>query len=929
MKKKCMAVGGTAKKPATMTEQLAGIRGKVRPGYQAGGPIYRSGNSFTDQQIGEPMKGIASAGMSGQVDNMLDRTKAMPNSIASPPQYGGSVIPAQTGQQTMQAATNFGMPPAGTAPAATSQTISTGDYSTGPRQGGFVDEYGKPRPADSTPTIPPAAPAPLMTMAEKEAAIGLNPNRIYKPGSATDPMASGGGITQAVKAAEPMAPLAPVQDRTQSPVQQGQAGARRRLQRPEFANGGIIDKLIRTVGKILPESNGEKYEPGIQSRAAEDPARHGRAEALNPRTQSAPSETLPAGGFQEEAERRRKQMKEAMNYEAGGLITPVNLGQGLYQAIAQPIAEDWRQGNAAIKKLRDQYPTADTLAGINPFVAAAQVANDVAAGNVGGDTAINVAQAVPVIKGLSGMAKMLTKQAGPTIGATKFVIDMPNTVRKNVALTTGQTLGQPANAFAAGGMVKFAGKGGPRDDQIPVKVAGQEINVSNGENAVILPAKTAANPAALYAIGGIIQATNDGRKPKMGMEKGGNYKDGAYPYDDKNPPTAQEVYAGVSPAGMVQAITPDSWRTARVVAPAGSVGGGMSSSGTDPRDIPEGGTITNLAPALQQIHNFAKPAYDLSPSMRALGSVGSAVGNVFADSAEAQRQGTTYGDARAARIAAEGKAADPFRAPGRAGALAYDVQGSAAGQGITAGVAQPSGAVVKDGMTTTQMGAGFDPTKIQMADGYGMATNAAGKTIAAGNAEYVGADGKPTSRWTDTQQYKDAIARNEADKLRLAEMQAQRLGADPMAVQKASQGIAQAVMQAPLDARVKQQQIQKGDIAVHNANELRALYEAHKAAKTPEERSMYEDAIRVRTGKDKPEEFAHAAGGTTINPTTMGVEKTPDVIYSKRTGKPPGESQAAKPYSVSVGMPVQAGDGVHTFQGKQITVKAGKVTEVK
>jgi len=136
-------------------------------------------------------------------------------------------------------------------------------------------------------------------------------------------------------------------------------------------------------------------------------------------------------------------------------------------------------------------------------------------------------------------------------------------------------------------------------------------------------------------------------------------------------------------------------------------------------------------------------------------------------------------------------------------------------------------------------------------------------------------------------------------------------------------------MQAPLDARVKQQQIQQGDIAVQNANELRALYEAHKTAKTPEERSMYEDAIRVRTGKDKPEEFAHAAGGTTINPTTMGVEKTPDVIYSKRTGKPPGESQAAKPYSVSVGMPVQAGDGVHTFQGKQITVKAGKVTEVK
>jgi len=756
MKKKCMAVGGTAKKPASMEEQLAGIRGKVRPGYQAGG-------------------------IAGQVDDLMNRTKAMPNSIASPQQYGGSVIPAQTGQQTMQAATNFGMPPAGVAPSTTSQTISTGDYSTGPKETGFVFSDGTRRDgltqeqakqlesqqamqrAQQSANAPSStSAAPLMTMAEKESSLGLNPNRTYTPGSAMDPLASGGGISQAIKVADATWVFRkPAPDINQ--LAQFDAPRRRGRQRPEFADGGIIDKLIRTVGKILPESNGQKYEPGIQSRASEDPARHGRAEALNPRTQTASSDTTPAGGFQEEAERRRKQMEEAMNYEAGG-------------------------------------------------------------------------------------------------------------------------------------MVRFAGKGGPRDDRIPVKVAGQEINVSDGENAVILPAKTAANPAALYAIGGIIQATNDGRKPKMGMEKGGSYKNGAYPYDDKNPPTAQEVYAGASPAGMVQAITPDSWRTARVVAPAGSVGGGMSSSGTDPRDIPAGGTITNLAPALQQIHNFAKPAYDLSPSMRAIGTVGSAVGNVFADSAEAQRQGTTYGDARAARIAAEGKAADPFRAQGRAGALAYDVQGSADGKGITAGVSQPSGTVVNDGMTTTQMGAGFDPTKLQMAPGYGMASNAAGKTISVGPSEYIGADGKPTSRWTDTQQYKDAIARNEADKLRLAEMQSRRLGADPMAVQKASQGIAQAVMQAPLDARVKQQQIQQGDIAAQNANELRALYEAHKAAKTPEERGAYEEAIRVRTGKDNKLQVVDL-GSESVPDGMGGVKAIPrgqEVIdpNTKQWIQRPGSAQA-------------------------------------
>ena len=85
MKKKCMAVGGTAKKPASMEEQLAGIRGKVRPGFQAGG-------------------------IAGQVDDLMNRTKAMPNSIAPAPQaYAGSVIPGQTGQQAMQSATNFSL----------------------------------------------------------------------------------------------------------------------------------------------------------------------------------------------------------------------------------------------------------------------------------------------------------------------------------------------------------------------------------------------------------------------------------------------------------------------------------------------------------------------------------------------------------------------------------------------------------------------------------------------------------------------------------------------------------------------------------------------------------------------------------------------------------------------------------------------------
>lgn len=102
--------------------------------------------------------------------------------------------------------------------------------------------------------------------------------------------------------------------------------------------------------------------------------------------------------------------------------------------------------------------------------------------------------------------------------------------------------------LADGGIprTRFEGKGGPRDDKIPVTVAGEQIKVSDGEEAVILPAKTAGNPQALAAIGQVIEQSNDGRKPAMGIEAGGRYAGGAlkYPYDDEQPPTAQQIYAG-------------------------------------------------------------------------------------------------------------------------------------------------------------------------------------------------------------------------------------------------------------------------------------------------------------------------------------------------------------------------------------------------
>ncbi|HNC89653.1 MAG TPA: hypothetical protein PL000_11920 [Anaerolineales bacterium] len=88
------------------------------------------------------------------------------------------------------------------------------------------------------------------------------------------------------------------------------------------------------------------------------------------------------------------------------------------------------------------------------------------------------------------------------------------------------------NNYADGGKVEqyeFHGPGGPREDRIPVKFAGANIRVSNGERGMILPAKTASNPEAVDAIEDIIQSTNDGREPRRGLGNGGRYAQGAEP----------------------------------------------------------------------------------------------------------------------------------------------------------------------------------------------------------------------------------------------------------------------------------------------------------------------------------------------------------------------------------------------------------------
>lgn len=114
----------------------------------------------------------------------------------------------------------------------------------------------------------------------------------------------------------------------------------------------------------------------------------------------------------------------------------------------------------------------------------------------------------------------------------------------NAVARRNEELRKAAN-YANGGVVQFRGKGGPKDDKIPVKVAGNEINVSNGEKAVILPAETAKNPLAIAQIEDIIQATN-GAPPNRVLKDGGMYMRGLLEPDPANGFDPQ-THKGVQP----------------------------------------------------------------------------------------------------------------------------------------------------------------------------------------------------------------------------------------------------------------------------------------------------------------------------------------------------------------------------------------------
>ena len=119
------------------------------------------------------------------------------------------------------------------------------------------------------------------------------------------------------------------------------------------------------------------------------------------------------------------------------------------------------------------------------------------------------------------------------------------------------------------------------------------------------------------------------------------------------------------------------------------------------------------------------------------------------------------------------------------------------------------------------------------------------------------------------------------------------------------------------------------DLSNREKKGLLSAQDAYANAKTPAERVAAEERLRALQGKYEkapPDEYAGIAGGQDANGN-----RTDPLIYSKRTGQV-ANAAPALPAGLKVGAPSKQADGVYPNTGgtgKTVTIKGGKVTEIK
>lgn len=720
------------------------------------------------------------------------------------------------------------------APPGTGQSqgfIGGADYSGGPDKNvGFVWSDGTPRvqPGQQG-AVAPAAQAPgLLTMKERDIAAGLDPNRAYRPGTAGNPYAAAGGIAAAAqgRSAVPVADTAGVLPQMLDAV----PGRRRGRRVPGYAGGGIMDALpVRYVPDAIDLARGQLETERARAADAVSRAEYARSLARDDALAKA---------------------------QASGRTLPVPLPRDTISPSSLPAPVNpntqWTYGKSASQVLDGVVETRADQA----RQAFAGAPRQVGAPQPG--TAVVPAPSVP-----------------------NWTYGDPNFDPRSTAVAT--TPYRPNWTFS--GQQAGIGDAGPQAPYVrqplalprPPETYTPDLSARgmNATAAASKKAKTMSPEAAAYTASrpAAPEAKAAAAAPKESFMSGANdaLKSGMR---GELPPGVGRKYTPVmdTVAGKTgSAIGNGVQKAARVLAPVAIGADALSRAATvagvaqDPNasgyDVATAGAEqgSQMAGGLAGAGIGAKTALVLGAPLIAgsgpfapvtaagLGILGGGLGYY---GGEKLVQGLTSAGRKA--VESVQQSAEPEAAPGRQSfqMLRQPDEQIAAPQAAPTSAAQDTN---QPRIVSANMGRGFDPTKLQMADGYGAATNAAGKTLFVAPSQYQAADGSVTSDWRQTQQYKDAIERNAADKLRLAEMQALRQGRDPVATMAASRGIADAALNAPIERQAKQAAVDSAQIKLSQDKRIAALADTFYTATDPTAKAKALEDFNALSGRKKNE----------------------------------------------------------------------------
>lgn len=269
-----------------------------------------------------------------------------------------------------------------------------------------------------------------------------------------------------------------------------------------------------TVQKESPEQLMARMAAKYKIASADTP----QAPQPAPQAEQSPAQRTAGQGIVALLKGRGQQVDRAAGYAVGGTLP--NYGDDSKSGLNARLAAMQASNGGADGSVTAQFNTPEQNTAMNSLMGQTQPAAQ------GLTTQPTVGQQTPTTfqQDLDARQERMTSLSGR-------LKSMESAARSGVDISSPFGTNVPKN-FAQGGIVarafQFKGKGGPTDDEIPVKVAGQNINVSNGEKAVVLPAKTAQNPQAVSAIEDIIEQSNG----KPTNRQGNNFAAGGIPIPD-------------------------------------------------------------------------------------------------------------------------------------------------------------------------------------------------------------------------------------------------------------------------------------------------------------------------------------------------------------------------------------------------------------